>query len=193
MIQRDCTPETKLPAPGVGELTALLPSWRLHLEASNLSPRTIRAYTDDRALPAAFLATLDMPTAVLSIRPEHGEALIVAELERTSPSSAATRYRSLRQLFTWLDDEGEIQGSPMAKMRPPKIPEKPVPVPSINGVATGTQVKRCASGTTCTVLQPQVPCGRHFVAFVGRYTATALPPPDPQANSMEIQGWPCIN
>ena len=120
--------QTKLPAPGVGELTALLPSWRLHLEASNLSPRTIRAYTDDGALLTAFLATKGMPTAVLSIRREHVEAFIVAELERTSPSSAATRYRSLQQLFKWLDDEGEIDTSPMAKMRPPKIPEKPVPV-----------------------------------------------------------------
>jgi site-specific recombinase XerD len=121
-------PETKLPAPGVGELTVLLPSWRLHLEASNLSPRTIRAYTDDGALLAAFLAARGMPTAVLSIRREHVETFIVAELERTSPSSAATRYRSLQQLFKWLDDEGEIDTSPMAKMRPPKIPEKPVPV-----------------------------------------------------------------
>ena len=51
-----------------------------------------------------------MPTAVLSIRREHVEAFIVAELERTSPSSAATRYRSLQQLFKWLDDEGEITG-----------------------------------------------------------------------------------
>ena len=59
-------PETKLPAPGVGELTALLSSWRLHLEASNLSPRTIRAYTDDGALLAAFLAARGMPTAVLT-------------------------------------------------------------------------------------------------------------------------------
>ena len=33
-------PETKLPAPGVGELTALLPSWRLHLGALNLCPGT---------------------------------------------------------------------------------------------------------------------------------------------------------
>ena len=69
-----------------------------------------------------------MPTAVPSIRREHVEAFIVAELERTSPSSAATRYRSLQQLFKWLDDEGEMDRSPMAKMRPPKIPEKPVPV-----------------------------------------------------------------
>jgi site-specific recombinase XerD len=121
-------PENKLPAPGVGELTVLLPSWRLHPEASNLSPRTIRAYTGDGALLVAFMTARGMPTAVLSIRREHVEAFIVAELERTSSSSAATRYRSLQQLFKWLDDEGEIDKSPMAKMRPPKIPEKPVPV-----------------------------------------------------------------
>ena len=113
---------------GVGELTVLLPSWRLHLEASNLSPRTIRAYTDDGAMFVAFLARQGMPTAVASIRREHVEAFIAAELTRTAPSSAATRYRSLQQLFKWLDDEGEISGSPMIKMRPPIIPEQPVPV-----------------------------------------------------------------
>ena len=113
---------------GVGELTVLLPSWRLHLEASNLSPRTIRAYTDDGALLVGFLARQGMPTAAASIRREHVEAFIAAELARTAPSSAATRYRSLQQLFKWLDDEGEIDASPMAKMRPPIIPEQPVPV-----------------------------------------------------------------
>jgi len=67
-----------------GELTVLLPSWRLHLEASNLSPRTIRAYTDDGALLAAFLARQGMPTAAASIRREHVEAFIAAELARTA-------------------------------------------------------------------------------------------------------------
>jgi len=112
----------------VGELSALLASWRLHLEASNLSPRTIRGYTDDGALFAAFLARQGMPTAVGGIRREHVEAFIAAELERTAPASAATRYRSLQRLFSWLDDEGEVNRSPMAKMRPPIIPEQPVPV-----------------------------------------------------------------
>ena len=115
-------------AASVGELSVLLPSWRLHLEAANLSPRTIRAYTDDAALFVAFLARQGMPTAAGSIHREHVEAFIAAELERTAPSSAATRYRSLQQLFGWPDEEGEIDGSPMAKTRPPKIPEKPVPV-----------------------------------------------------------------
>ena len=43
---RVCTPLAETDSPtGVGELTVLLPWWRPHLEASNLSPQTIRAYT----------------------------------------------------------------------------------------------------------------------------------------------------
>ena len=40
----------------------------------------------------------------------------------------ANRYRSLQQLFRWLEDDREIPRSPMDKMRPPKVPDKPVPV-----------------------------------------------------------------
>ena len=69
-----------------------------------------------------------MPTAARSIHRDHVEGLIAAELERTAPASAAMRYRSLQQLFGWLDEEGEIDGSTMARTRPPKMPEKPVPV-----------------------------------------------------------------
>src|SRR5215469_10516509 len=100
----------------LGELSGLLPSWRLHLEAANLSRRTIRAYTDDGAIFAAFLTARGMPTAAGNIRREHVETFIAAELERTAPASAATRYRSLQQLFSWLEEEGEITVSPMAKM-----------------------------------------------------------------------------
>ena len=74
----------------------------------------------------AFLARQGMPTAVGSVHREHLEAFIAPSL--SAPSSAARRYRSLQQLFGWLDDEGEIGRSPMAKTRPPKIPRKPVPV-----------------------------------------------------------------
>ena len=45
-----------------------------------------------------------------------------------SASTAANRYRSLQQLFRWLEDDGEIVRSPMAKMRPPKVADVPVPV-----------------------------------------------------------------
>ena len=69
-----------------------------------------------------------MPTAAPGIRREHLETFIEAELARFRPSTAATRYRDLRQLFRWLLDEGEIDRNPMERMRPPKLDERPVPV-----------------------------------------------------------------
>jgi hypothetical protein len=71
----------------------------LHLEAANPSPRTVRGYTDDGALFGVFLARQGMPTAVAAIKREHVEAFIAGELERTSASSAATRYRSLQAVL----------------------------------------------------------------------------------------------
>src|SRR3546814_5878384 len=53
---------------------------------------------------------------------------IVTEIDRTSPSTAASAFRRLQQLFRWLEDEGEIDRSPMARMQPPTVPEAPVPV-----------------------------------------------------------------
>jgi site-specific recombinase XerC len=43
-------------------------------------------------------------------------------------ATAAGHYRRLQHLFRGLDEEGEIPQSPMAKMRPPQVPEQPVPV-----------------------------------------------------------------
>ncbi len=54
----------------------------------------------------AFLARQGMLTADRTITGEHVEAFIAAELERTNPASAATRYRSLQQLFRWLGRPG---------------------------------------------------------------------------------------
>jgi hypothetical protein len=50
-------------------------------------------------------------------------------IETQSPSTASVRFRSLRQFFGWLDDEGERAGAnPMEEMRPPMVPERAVPV-----------------------------------------------------------------
>lgn len=42
VIQLEASLIAEATFPGVGELTALLPSWRLHLKASRLFPHTIR-------------------------------------------------------------------------------------------------------------------------------------------------------
>jgi site-specific recombinase XerD len=115
-------------ATAVGDLRALLPSWRRHLRAANLSPKTITSYTTGAEQLLAYLEAVGMPTDAAAIRREHVEAFIEDLLSRHRPSTAATRFRDLQQLFRWLVDEGEITESPMARVRPPKLDERPVPV-----------------------------------------------------------------
>ena len=112
----------------VGDLTGLTRSWLVHLEAANLSPATVYKYGESARQYAAFLVERGMPTAVESITREHVEAFIAHKLETQSPATANTRYRSLQQLFKWLEEEGEVARNPMARMRPPKLEEKAVPV-----------------------------------------------------------------
>jgi site-specific recombinase XerD len=49
-------------------------------------------------------------------------------LARWKPATAANRYRSLKAFYAWLEDEGEITADPTAKMKPPAIPEQPIPI-----------------------------------------------------------------
>jgi integrase len=48
-------------------------------------------------------------------------------LARWKPATAHNRYRGLHAFYRWLEEEEDIP-SPMAKMRPPAVPEQPVPV-----------------------------------------------------------------
>jgi integrase len=48
-------------------------------------------------------------------------------LGRYSAAYASNQYRALQQFFKWLAVEEEIP-DPMAAMRPPHVPDKPVPV-----------------------------------------------------------------
>jgi site-specific recombinase XerD len=77
---------------------------------------------------AEFLDEMGMPTDPAQITREHIETFIVLVLKKSSPSTAATRFRGLQQYFKWLISEGEIKGSPMRTMKAPKVPEKEVPV-----------------------------------------------------------------
>lgn len=112
----------------IGSLSGLLVSWRRHLEAENLSPNTIKLYVAAGQLLGDYLLDHGMPVEVEKIGREHIEAFLVDLRERTSASTAATRYRGLRQLFRWLEEEGEIARNPMSRMKPPRMAEKPVPV-----------------------------------------------------------------
>jgi integrase len=83
---------------------------------------------------------------------EHVEAFIVHLLDTRSPATAVNRYKALQQFFRWLDDEGEITGSPMAKMSPPKLDEVEIPVVSLDDLRKLLDV--CKGNTSMTVVTP---------------------------------------
>lgn len=111
-----------------GTLDTLIPSWERSLRAGNKSVRTIRAYGDAARLFEAFLREKFGMTSVEHLTREHVESFIEDQLARWKPTTASVRYRCLQQLFKWLLDEGEIRTDPMARMKPPIVPEVPVPV-----------------------------------------------------------------
>jgi site-specific recombinase XerD len=69
-----------------------------------------------------------MPTAAEKVNREHLEAFTADQLARFKPATASQRYRALAQFFKWLTEEGEIRDNPFTRMKPPAVPESPVPV-----------------------------------------------------------------
>src|SRR6266566_1938910 len=80
-----------------------LASFTRHLRAENKAPSTIVTYSKAVEQFDAFL--VDPQDAGMR------------------PATLSQRFRSLQQFFKWLAAEGEIEGSPMATMRPPHVPE----------------------------------------------------------------------
>jgi site-specific recombinase XerD len=118
------------------KLLDLVPSFQLHLRAENKSPKTIESYTEAVRRLHDYLAAKGMPLEAASITGEHIESFMADQLARLRPASARARFASLRQFFTWATsrDEREVDRSPMEGLKPPKVPEHPVPVISIEGL-----------------------------------------------------------
>lgn len=119
------------------DLRELLPDWERHLRATNKASSTITSYLRVAGEFVDYLISAGMPTAASAVTREHIEHYLVYLQDRpnrrtgapVSAAHVAKNYRSLQQLFRWLDEvEGEIESSPFAKMVPPAVPEQPVPV-----------------------------------------------------------------
>jgi site-specific recombinase XerD len=114
-----------VPAPSTTPvLVAVLPSFERSLRAARRSPRTIDNYLSTARAFSSWLEEKGHPPEVGLIKREFIESwLLVLEDRGNTPSTLASRYRCLQQFFRWLEIEEEITLSPMAKMRPPAIPE----------------------------------------------------------------------
>ncbi len=116
------------PTTSPDDVRALLTSWRRSLAARRSSPATIATYTSAVERMADYLEAQGMPIRVGAIRREHVEAFVADLLTRRAPATAHNRYRGVQAFFSWALEEGEVRTSPMANMKPPRLPEAPPPV-----------------------------------------------------------------
>jgi site-specific recombinase XerD len=97
-----------------------------HLRAENKSARAVETYLEAVQQLDALLTARGVELAVASR--EDLETFLAGLVARWKPATAANRYRALRVFYAWLEDEGEIPSDPMAKMKPPRVPDQPAPV-----------------------------------------------------------------
>lgn len=105
-----------------------LRGFQISLRARNKAPRTVDTYTLAVQQLALSLDANGNPTALGDITGRHIEEHIGWLVEHRSAATAAQRYSSLQQFFKWCVEEGELEASPMARMKKPRIPGKPIPV-----------------------------------------------------------------
>jgi integrase len=103
-------------------------SFRLHLAAEGKAARTARTYTEAvQWFATAHLRPVAGRAGWEEVRRQDVQEWIVWLLERYSAAYASNQFRALQQFFKWLAAEDEIP-DPMAGLKPPGVPDKPVPV-----------------------------------------------------------------
>jgi site-specific recombinase XerD len=129
-----CVAEPQYPP---DDLSELLSDWARHLKGRNRAPRTIDSYLEVGRAFRAYLVRVGHSTLIGDIDRRAVEDYLLDLSERThqrsssksiSAATVARHYRSLQQLFRWLELEEEIEQSPFTKMSPPAVPEHPVPL-----------------------------------------------------------------
>src|ERR1017187_3730178 len=110
---------------------------------------------------------------------------IVWLLERYSAAYASNQFRALQQFFRWLAAEDEIPDS-MAGLRPPHVPEQPVPVFGCDDL---TRLERACAGRSFRQ--------RRDAAMIAVFRATGMrlpelagigyDPGDPRRSDLDLQ------
>ena len=117
-------PQTTAP----NDISELEPEFKIMLQATNRSPRTVGAYMAGVVALRAFLVERGMPTAVDAVAREHVEAFYAWMLETGyAAASVKNRHDGIRQFFTWCEEEGEVpEGkNPMRHVKSPRVPQNP--------------------------------------------------------------------
>jgi site-specific recombinase XerC len=111
-----------------GSFQPEISSFRLHLAAEGKAAKTVRTYTEAvQWFAAAHLLQETGQTRWEDVRIRDVQEWMVWLLDRYSAAYASNQFRGLQQFFKWLAAEEEIP-DPMAGLRPPQVPQTPVPV-----------------------------------------------------------------
>ena len=103
-------------------------SFRLYLAAEGKARKTVRTYTEAvQWFAAAHLRRETGLTSWEQVGKQDIQRWMAWLLDRYSSAYASIQFRALRQFFKWLAAEDEIP-DPMAGLKPPRVPDKPVPV-----------------------------------------------------------------
>lgn len=106
----------------------LTTSWGRHLRARNLSAKTLTIYLGAAANLDAWLTGRDQAGGWETLTKADLEGYVGELAETRSAGYASNHYRALQQLWRWLAEEDEVPDNPFLRMRPPMVPEQPVPV-----------------------------------------------------------------
>jgi site-specific recombinase XerD len=121
----------------------LVRSFERHLHAENRSGRTVTTYLIAVRQADAFLR--DRGSSIEAATRADLEAFMGDLLARRTASTAATYYKVLKILYAWLAEEEEIPADPMARMKRPIVPDKPVPIVPEDGLK---RLFRACAGNT---------------------------------------------
>jgi integrase len=103
-------------------------SFRLHLAAEGKAAKTVRTYTEAvQWFAAAHLIPRTACTRWDQVEGHDVQRWMVWLLGLYSDTYASNQYRALQQFFKWLAEEEQLP-DPMARMHPPAVTEKLVPV-----------------------------------------------------------------
>jgi Phage integrase, N-terminal SAM-like domain len=126
-------------------IDSLVRSFERSLQAERKSERTIKTYFEALEQLSALLRERERGLAEATTADI--QDYIIDIIERRRPSTANNRFRALHRFYAWLEDEEEIP-NPMRRLKPPPVPEEPVPVLDDQASCRCSRPARVAASTS---------------------------------------------
>ena len=99
-----------------------------YLRGEQKSDRTICLYRDAVTYLRRRLAEHGRPITSGILTRDVFVEYLAHSVATVAPGSALTRFKHLRTFCLFLVAEGDLPASPMTGLKPPEVPERPVPV-----------------------------------------------------------------